>query len=296
MEQSLISVVMPTYNCNRYVEKAIKSILNQTYQTLELIIVDGHSNDGTEEILNKYANIDDRVQIVYDEGKGIGAALKLGCELAKGEYIARMDSDDISLPQRLEMEMKTMKSDNKIVLVSCSAIYIDENDAFMGFSFPYTLQCLLKKNPSSILHPGVLMRKDAYSQAGGYPAIMRVEDYFLWSRLINQGVFKIIKYPLMKYRITTDALSNSMSEYFAVNFPLFFRQYIEKEIVTVEDEEIINNYIKGEIKHSVVSRKNPVREVENRLFHLFSVIFSDNFSFKLVFCLKNVYGILLVRK
>lgn len=295
MNKPLISVVMPTYNCSKYVRKAIESILNQTYQNIEFIIVDGHSTDGTEEILKEYANVDNRLRIVYDEGKGIGAALKLGCELANGEYIARMDSDDIALLHRLEDEFKVMQSDDMIVLVSCSAIYIDENDVSMGFSFPYTLHHLLKRNTSSVLHPGVLMRRDAYLQVGGYPSIVRAEDYFLWNRLINQGSFKIIKYPLMKYRITTDALSNSMSEYFAANFPLFFRQYIEKEIVTIEDEKVINDYIKNEIKYNVVSRKNPVRKIENKLFYLFRRCFSDTFSFRLVFCLKNIYGVLISR-
>lgn len=296
IQSPLISVVMPTYNCRKYVGKAIESILNQTYQNIELIIVDGHSNDGTEKILNKYTDIDNRIQIVYDEGKGIGAALKLGCELAKGEYIARMDSDDISLPQRLEDELQMIQSDDKIVLVSCSAIYIDENDDFMGLSFPYTLQRLLKKNPSSVLHPGVLMRKDAYLQAGGYPAIIRVEDYFLWSRLIKRGYFKIIKYPLVKYRITAGALSNSMSEAFVHGFSSFFQQYINKEVITQKEEKALNDYIKREIVSNVENRNTPARGIENRLFHLFSMFFSDKFSFRIVFCMKNIYGVLLARK
>lgn len=138
MEQPLISVVMPTYNCKKYVSQAIDSILNQTYQNFEFIIVDGHSTDGTELILNDYSLKDKRVKIIKDERKGIGAALKLGCSMAKGDYIARMDSDDIALPQRFEKEIEILRKNKELVLVSSSAIYIDERGDFMGYSFPYT--------------------------------------------------------------------------------------------------------------------------------------------------------------
>ena len=92
MEQPLISVVMPTYNCEKYIHEAIDSILNQTYKNFEFIIVDGHSTDGTAKLLEQYAQRDKRIIVVPDEGKGIGAALKLGCSLAQGKYIARISS------------------------------------------------------------------------------------------------------------------------------------------------------------------------------------------------------------
>ena len=85
MEQPLISVVMPTYNCKKYVSQAIDSILNQTYRNFEFIIVDGHSTDGTELILNDYSLKDERVKVIKDDKKGIGAALRLGCGMAKGD-------------------------------------------------------------------------------------------------------------------------------------------------------------------------------------------------------------------
>lgn len=296
MKGPLVSVVMPTYNCQKYIRESIDSILNQTYKNLEFIIVDGHSNDETKNILEKYVCFDKRIKVIYDEQKGIGAALKLGCSKAQGEYIARMDSDDISLPFRIEEEVKILESHKDVILVSCSALYINDKSEFLGYSFPYTAQTLLKRNVTSILHPGVLMRKKTYEQVGGYAGIIRAEDYFLWNRLIKKGKFKIVKYPLMKYRIIPEALSNTMSSYFNLNFSSFYKPFIEKSIVTFEDEKVINDFIRNEILSDVLKRKNPVRRIENVLLKLFMLIFSYKVSFKIVLFVKNIYGFVLILK
>lgn len=291
-KQPLISVVMPTYNCVQYIRESVDSILAQTYKNFEFIIVDGHSTDGTEKILEDYSNKDDRIIILHDNKEGIGAAIKLGCEKAKGEYIARMDSDDISLPQRLSVEIKNLLSASEnTILISCSAIYIDKNGNFLGYSFPYTLQCLLRTNVQSVLHPGVLMKKDAYLKVGGYPPLVRTEDYFLWSRMIKLGRLKILQYPLIKYRISPETLTNSMSDYFNSNFRSYYKQFIFKEAVTDHDYAAINKYIKAEIIKSNTFSRYPVRHFENRIFNILNCLFSEYIAFKSVFMFKNIYGI-----
>lgn len=290
MEKHLISVVMPTYNCEKYIHEAIDSILNQTYKNFEFIIVDGHSNDGTEIILEDYKQKDQRVKIIYDNGKGIGAALRLGCENANGDYIARMDSDDISLPQRLENEMKVMLSDDNNILVSCASIYIDGSGNNIGYGFPYTSRRMLKRNVTSILHPGVLMRKDAYVKAGGYQSLLRAEDFLLWSRMIKYGKFSIVKYPLVKYRLLPNSLTNSMSDFFNDNFPKVYRSCIDKEKISFDDIQEINAFIKRETMTGIVVERNPIRKSENKLFEFLRLLLPELWVFSILLSVKNWYG------
>lgn len=297
MKQPLISVVMPTYNGRQYIEMAIDSILSQTYQNFEFIIVDGHSTDGTAELLEKYTQKDRRIIVIPDEKKGIGAALRLGCSLAKGQYIARMDADDIALPQRLEQELDYLRNHNRVVLVSCSAIYIDEYGQELGYSFPYTWQYWLRRHVRSVLHPGVLMCKDAYLKAGEYPCLKRVEDNLLWKRMKKTGLVHIIEYPLMKYRVVSDSLTNSMDSSFWMDFEIYIQHFVEKEILTTSDYEQINAFIdKYIMRDNLIPVRNNINLIELKLLTLLRKIFSDLVSFKIIFLLKNIYGLFKIKK
>lgn len=101
-----VSIVMPTFNAERYLKEAADSILNQTYQDFELLAIDDYSKDRTRKILNEYC--DSRIKVIDGPNKGLCEALNLGIRLSAGEYIARMDADDIALPQRLEKQVKYM--------------------------------------------------------------------------------------------------------------------------------------------------------------------------------------------
>lgn len=290
-----VSIVMPTYNCKKYVGLAIESIQNQTFQNYEFIIVDGHSTDGTLEILEKYSVTDKRIKIILDDAKGIGAALRLGCSLTKGNYIARMDSDDIAYPERLEKELDFLEHHPEYFLVSSSAEYIDSEGNSMGYSFPYTWQYLLNKNVRSILHPGVLFRKSIYLKAGGYQSIIRSEDYFLWNRMKQYGKMKVLQYPLMKYRITDEALSNTTTEHFENNLLSYFKPYILKKELQENDILILNNLIRNNIKQSTTSARNPVRHSEMMVLRVLNYVVSRETAYKVVFFMKNVYGLFFRR-
>ena len=132
----LVSVIMPSYNSKKYIKKAIDSVLEQTYSNFELIIVDGNSTDGTLDILDEYKKQDRRIKVIQDEGRGIGAALQLGCQIASGKFIARMDSDDIAINTRFEKQLKIFHSIPNLILVASPVIYINEDDSIVGYSFP----------------------------------------------------------------------------------------------------------------------------------------------------------------
>ena len=185
----LVSVIMPSYNSKKYIKKAIDSVLEQTYSNFELIIVDGNSTDGTLDILDEYKKQDRRIKVIQDEGRGIGAALQLGCQIASGKFIARMDSDDIAINTRFEKQLKIFHSIPNLILVASPVIYINEDDSIVGYSFPYTNKRIIQEKVYLIAHPTVMMKKDAYVKAGGYQPLLRAEDYFLWNRMRLMGEF-----------------------------------------------------------------------------------------------------------
>ena len=200
MSAPTISVVMPVYNSEKYLYEAIDSILNQTYTNFEFIILNDGSIDKIEEIILSY----DDQRIVYvknEENLQIVKTLNKGISLAKGKYIARMDADDISLPERLERQIEFMESNPDIDV--CGTGYIALGKKRFIFKplkkHEYIKIKLLFTSP--LAHPTVLMKKeifDDYQYDEGYP---KAEDYALWIQLINHFTFANISDPLLYYRI-----------------------------------------------------------------------------------------------
>lgn len=124
-----ISVIMSVYNDEKYIAKAIDSILTQSFSNFELIICDDYSTDRSSNIIEKYVKQDNRI-VFFKNEKNLGLATSLNrcIERAKGKYIARMDSDDISLPNRFEVEYNYLEDNSDIVVVGCKCQCIDEND------------------------------------------------------------------------------------------------------------------------------------------------------------------------
>lgn len=184
---------MPCYNAAPYIAKAIDSILNQTYRDFEFIIIDDGSVDNTYEILTKYKGT--RINIIKKEkNEGIVKALNLGVNLAKGEYIARMDADDISLPHRLEVQMKLIEKDPSIILLGGWCKEIDENGKVIKtHRYPASHEKLVENLISGRKfppHASMIFRKDLMLKVKGYRERFRhSEDTDLWLRLIDQGKF-----------------------------------------------------------------------------------------------------------
>ena len=109
IDNPLVSVVMPVYNAQKYLNKAIDSILAQTYKDFEFIIINDGSTDNSLQIIKKYQKKDKRIIVKNKKNKGIVAALNDGIKLSRGKYLARMDADDISLPSRFEVQVNFME-------------------------------------------------------------------------------------------------------------------------------------------------------------------------------------------
>ncbi len=202
-----ISVIMPVYNCFDYIQEAINSILNQTFSDFELIIIDDYSSDGTVDLIKKFN--DPRIKLILKSvNSGISNSLNYGLKIAKGKYIARMDGDDISFPDRFERQVKFMDLNPKVILCGGGYISINSNKDFIPSQghvellFEMTYYC-------PIAHPTVFYRRNIISQNSiEYDAKYEpAEDFRMWTILSRYGEIANIKEPLIQYRIHSNQIS-----------------------------------------------------------------------------------------
>ncbi len=204
-----ITVLMSVYNAEKYLSDAIESILNQTFRNFEFLIINDGSTDRSIEILHKYAAADERIRLVNNEtNKGLIACLNDGIEKSVGEYIARMDADDISLPYRLEKQYDFLEKHPNYVCVGCKSIMIDPHGEDLKV-FPFyggneaIVKAMLNGVGGAIIHPSAMIRKSTLLKSGGYnPDFLHAEDMDLFLRLTELGLVANIPEILFKYRQT----------------------------------------------------------------------------------------------
>jgi len=205
-DNPLISVVMPVYNAGTYLAAALDSILAQTCGGFELIVVDDGSSDGSQQILRCYARLDTRFRLVVRPRKGIVSALNEGIALAKGEFLARMDADDISLPRRFERQVSWLREHPECVAVGCRVLLIDPDgepicEGNRETSHDEIDSAHMARRGGAICHPSVMMRRDAVLAVGGYRQKCEwAEDYDLFLRLAEKGRLSNLPETLLKYR------------------------------------------------------------------------------------------------
>jgi len=205
-QKPLISVVMPAYNVQKYIGLAIESILKQTFNNFELIIINDASTDKTLDTIKSYLKKDSRIKIVNSKERlNIARALNQGITLAKSDIIARMDADDIALSDRFERQYAAINASGNIAVVGANVIIIDEAGNEIAkrdypISSPKLKACLFRYSPFA--HPVVMFRKHMFREVGGYnPAFSPTEDLDLWFRLGRRYEFVSIPEPLLKYRL-----------------------------------------------------------------------------------------------
>lgn len=218
-----VSVIMGIYNSNNkeIVKEAIDSILCQTFEDLEFIICDDGSNDGTFELIESLTSHDERVIILKNKtNSGLSATLNKCIEISKGEYIARMDADDISVLDRIEKQISFLDSYNEYALIGSDVILFEDNHDCGYRSMPTRPRKndFLFRVP--FMHPTIIVRKNVLIKVGGYRVAKetrRCEDYDLFMRIysagfkgynLNEGLFKVREdsaaYKRRKYKYRID--------------------------------------------------------------------------------------------
>lgn len=214
VKEPLISVLLPVYNAAPYVKEAIESILNQTYQHLELIVIDDGSTDDSGQVVGRVR--DPRIRIFHQANQGLPAALNQAIQTAQGAYVARQDADDIALPKRFEKQVEFLETHQDCGIVGTWAEIRSENKALQAIhkhpSDYHILKFeLLFDNP--FVHSSMMIRKSVFDRVGLYStdkSVRPAEDYELWSRAAREFEVANIPEVLQIYRDTPGSMSKGV--------------------------------------------------------------------------------------
>ena len=212
-----VSVLMSVYNSELYLAEAIESILSQSFTDFEFIIVDDGSTDESNKIIQDYAGADKRIRhVTLSENHGLAGALNHGLSLANGTYIARMDSDDISLPTRFQQQIAFIDNNPEVGVLG-SRMQVVNKDKQLLFDYDVPLaHSLIVWNlffGRTFAHPSVMMRRDVLQSVNGYNATLNAaQDVDLWARLVGLTKFSNLPDKLVTYRTHDRATSVSKAE------------------------------------------------------------------------------------
>lgn len=228
----LISVILPVYNGEKHLKEAIESVLAQDFKDFEFIIINDGSTDKSLDIIKIFN--DQRIKIISRDNKGLIYSLNEGIKTSSGDYIARMDCDDICFPNRFSTQIKSFEMG--VDMVGSWAIKINENGDSLGLmSYPPVTNTAIKKffikhNP--FIHPSVMIKKSVLMEVGLYNHNFKhIEDYELYSRILKKFKAINIDQPLIKYRVSSTGITKKYNLFIRlqglrVRLLGFFRLYI----------------------------------------------------------------------
>jgi len=213
MKNPQVTVLLPVYNASRYLREAVDSILKQTFKDFELLIINDGSYDDSAEILAFYS--DSRIRIInHVQNLGLIKTLNEGFEIARGEYIVRMDADDVSLPTRIEKQVNFMNTSTHVAL---AGTWFKDIDGKIGIAKTPTKHEALKSQfffSCALAHPTIIIRKNIFLENNLFynSSFPHAEDYELWVRVSR--LFKVANIPevLLNYRFHEGQVSNEHNQ------------------------------------------------------------------------------------
>ncbi len=279
MKKTIVTVLMSVYNGEKYLHTAVDSILKQTFNDFEFIIINDGSIDKTRVILEAYQ--DERIVLIHQENKGLTSALNKGLSLAKGEYIARMDADDSCMPERLEKQVACLKENPEVVLLGTNCFNVSGDGTLIGQVDLPIDEVEIKWNLlfyNCLRHSTVMFRKKEVKKLGGYKStICYAQDYDLWLRISERYPIACLKDPLIYYRIPREGtITYEKESEQAKQAEQTYLEVIYKLIpeITFRDDEI------KELRY-FISDNGELRNVDNaeKLFlRIFSAFCNSSFT------------------
>jgi glycosyltransferase involved in cell wall biosynthesis len=248
MNSPLVSILMPVRNEERFLKSALASIRAQTFEQWELVVVDDGSVDGTAGILESFA-ADPRVKVLRNREKGLVAALNYGFRECRAPFVARMDGDDVSHPERLKTQLDIFTANPDVGLVASSFRHFPRGAIKVGMLAYEEWQNSLASHDrimadlfveSPFVHPGVMFRREVLSSLGGYRDMGWAEDYDLWLRMAHAGVrFARSEKPLLFWRDRPQRATRTMAEYTAEAFRRCKIHHLQKGFLQGAEEVIL---------------------------------------------------------
>ncbi len=241
---------MPVYNGEKYIKYAVNSVLEQSYKEFELIIINDCSTDSTSEILAAYEKMDSRIKLYYnDKNLGVSKSLNLALKIAKGVFIARIDSDDIWFKDKLRKQIEYLANNPSTYMLGTGKKVIDESGNILNtkekqfFGYAQIKRQIIKNN--LFCHSSVIFRRSILNDAGYYNEnFLNSEDYEFWIRILAKRKGEILPESLVYYRLHKEMISikKRKQQFFYVikarlygvfkfGYPVFNLIYIPKEIL-----------------------------------------------------------------
>ncbi len=246
---------MPVYNAEKYLGEAIESILDQTLRNFEFLIINDGSTDNSLNIINGFD--DARIRLIdHPKNMGLVASLNEGLKIASGQFIARMDADDISNTNRLHIQVDLLLANPEIGLVGCHMDIIDEHKNVIGERIYQTSHDAIKVESffcCPVPHPGVMLKKDSFIKNNLFydPLSYHAEDYELWQRALSELKFANIDAKLLQYRITSNQVSNLFAVKQKFETDTIRSNYLKSLGLTESkdaDRKLLLNFFDGQIE------------------------------------------------
>jgi len=267
-----VTVLMPVYNGGKYLKEAIDSILNQTFIDFEFLIINDGSTDNSTEIVKSYD--DKRINFVENEfNMGLASTLNKGLDIAKGEYIVRMDQDDISLPKRIEKQVEFMDKNPKIGICGSWAKFFGEMNFVAKYSRTNREIITNSFYSCPMAHPTVIFRRESFNKYNlkYNPDFKTAEDYELWTRASRHIKFANIQKVLLNYRTGPFQMTKSQNILGDAN-KIIWKMQLENLGINFSDEELRMHQL-------VISEKYTITDSE--LFLKKSIAWFDKILYKI---------------
>lgn len=302
MKLNKVSVIMSIFNeTEDEIKKSISSIVNQTYSYLEIIIIlDNPKRNDITEIIEKLNTNKNIMLFINEENLGLAQSLNKAFNLSTGNFIARMDSDDISFPERIEKQMSYLLNDSSIDLVTTSYNLIDEKGNFVkkGAEFNYESNKLdrLLHIQNFLIHPSWLMRKNVFVELNGYRNFPSSQDYDFILRLLDRGgKIEILPEILLNYRVRVNSISNSrgLEQFMLSNYIKKLSKERKKKYQDSFSEEKMNLHTDvsdiEKIKFNIAKEKFNNNKISICYSVIYSRIFRKYISEKIKFKLVEIF-------
>ena len=238
-----VSVIISTYNRAHYVPHAIQSVLDQTFEDFEIIVVDDASTDNTKEVIEKFE--DERIcYIRHKKNKGGSATRNTGIKHSRGRFIAFLDDDDLWMPTKLEKQLDLIKNNPRIGVVYTGALEINNSGKVRGFHIPSRrgniFPDILRKNYVGSCSR-VLVRKECLDKSGFFDEnLPAIQDFDLWVRLAKRYEFDYVEEPLVLYRVHEKRISTN--PYIKMQAIKLIKKKLSKELDMVNNRKILGSW------------------------------------------------------